>query len=144
MGYLRPLEPQMPAFPRRPWVWIAAALALTGGAALLVFAPLDRRTAWDQAPLSRGKVQEDPVTLSLWANDLGPLLREAEALGPQPRPGIRLLPWLQAQCAVTQRIQELQRRYRKPVESAAEMGRAPYCEDLPQVERWLRQQAAGR
>jgi hypothetical protein len=74
----------MPAFPRRSRVWIAAALALTGGAALLVFAPLDRRTAWDQAPLSRGKIQEDPVTLSLWANDLGPLLREAEALGPSP------------------------------------------------------------
>ena len=60
----------MPAFHRRPWVWLTAALALTGSGALLLLVPLDRRTAWDQAPLSRGKLREDPVTLSLWANDL--------------------------------------------------------------------------
>lgn len=75
------------------------------------------------------------MTLSLWANELAPLLREAEALGAMPRQREPLLRWLEAQCGITLRLQALQRRYRKRVETAAEMGRPPFCEDLPVVRR---------
>ena len=75
------------------------------------------------------------MTLSLWANELAPLLREAEALGPMPRQRDALLRWLEAQCRITLRLQAVQRRYGKRVETAAEMGRPPYCDDLPQVRR---------
>lgn len=110
----------------------AAAALLTG---LTLFVP-DRRSAWDQAALTRGlRPPEDPVTLSLWANELAPLLREAEALGSIPRQREPLVRWLEAQCGITLRLQALQRRYGKRVETAAEMGRPPYCEDLPQVRR---------
>ena len=106
-----------------------AALAL----ALLLLLP-DRRSAWDEAVLTRGrKPPEDPVTLSLWANQLGPLLREAEALGPMPQQREPLLRWLTAQCSITLRLQALQRRFGKPVETAEQMGRPPHCEDLPRV-----------
>ena len=110
----------------------AAAALLT---ALALFLP-DRRSAWDQAALTRGqRPPEDPVTLSLWANELAPLLREAEALGSIPRQREPLVRWLEAQCGITLRLQALQRRYGKRVETASEMGRPPYCEDLPQVRR---------
>lgn len=111
---------------------VAAALLFS---LLALFSP-DRRSAWDQAALTRGRQPpEDPVTLSLWANELAPLLREAEALGPMPRQREPLLRWLEAQCGITLRLQALQRRYGKRVETAAEMGRPPFCEDLPQVRR---------
>jgi hypothetical protein len=100
---------------------------------LLLFLP-DRRSAWEQAALTRGRrPPEDPVTLSLWANQLGPLLRESEALGPMPRGGESLLRWVAAQCSITLRLQALQRRYGKRVETADEMGRAPFCEELPRL-----------
>lgn len=113
-------------------------LALAAGAALLLGLMLlllpDRRSAWDTAALTRGRQPPvDPVTLSLWANQLGPLLREAEALGPMPQQREPLLRWLTAQCSITLRLQALQRRFGKPVESAEQMGRPPYCEDLPKV-----------
>jgi hypothetical protein len=111
-------------------------LALAGATSLvLVLVVLllpDRRSAWEQAPLTRGRrPPEDPVSLSLWANELGPLLREAEALGPMPQQREPLLRWLTAQCSITLRLQALQRRFGKPVETAEQMGRPPYCEDLP-------------
>ncbi len=114
---------------------VGAAAVATLLAALMLFLP-DRRSAWDQAALTHGRQPpEDPVTLSLWANALAPLLREAEALGPMPRQREALLRWLEAQCGITLRLQALQRHYGKRVETAAEMGRPPYCEDLPQVRR---------
>ncbi len=119
------------------WSWrgraaLAAGIALTLGLILLLLP--DRRSAWDSAALTRGRQPpEDPVTLSLWANELGPLLREAEALGPMPQQRERLLSWLTAQCSITLRLQALQRRFGKPVETAEQMGRPPYCEDLPKV-----------
>ncbi len=138
-----PKPPPSPvASPRRRlgrlrWPLAAAALLLPLAAAALLL-PLDRRTAWEQAPLARRLPRDEPPTLSLWANRLGPLLREAEALGPPPDGRARLLPWLERQCSITRRIQELQRHSGRRVESAAEMGRPPYCEDLPLVERATR------
>ncbi len=97
---------------------------------LALFLP-DRRSAWEQAALTRGRrPPDDPVTLSLWANELGVLLRKSEALGPPPRGREPLLRWVAAQCAITQGLQAVQRRHGKPVESPAEMDRPPYCEDL--------------
>ncbi|MFM7362673.1 MAG: hypothetical protein ACKO6F_10455 [Cyanobium sp.] len=121
----------------RRWSWrrrlaLAAGVSLVLGAVVLLLP--DRRSAWDQAALTRGRQPpEDPVTLSLWANELGPLLREAEALGPVPQQREALLRWLTAQCSITLRLQALQRRFGKPVETAAQMGRPPFCEDLPRV-----------
>ncbi len=121
----------------RRWSWrrrlaLAAVASLLLGAVVLLLP--DRRSAWDQAALTRGRrPPEDPVTLSLWANELGPLLRQAEALGPMPQQRGPLLRWLTAQCSITLRLQALQRRFGKPVETAAQMGRPPFCEDLPRV-----------
>jgi hypothetical protein len=130
-----PTSPPRPAAGRRRRrrLLVAAGGALLLTLLLALFLP-DRRSAWDQAALTRGRQPpDDPVTLSLWANELAPLLREAEALGPAPRRREPLLRWLEAQCAITLRLQALQRRYGKRVETAAEMGRPPYCEDLPRV-----------
>ncbi len=121
------------------WLLLAASAVLLPALLLL---PLDRRTAWEDSPLARERPRDEPPTLSLWANRLGPLLRESEALGPPPTGRARLLPWLAQQCSITQRIQELQRHSGRRVESAAEMGRPPYCEDLPLVERATRPAAA--
>lgn len=122
--------------PRRLLLLAAAAAGLLLSGWVLL-SP-DRRSAWDQAALTRGRrPPDDPVTLSLWANELEPLLRESEALGPRPRSGEPLLQWLQAQCGLTLRLQALQRHHGKRVETAAEMGRASYCEDLPLVRRAL-------
>jgi hypothetical protein len=94
----------------------------------------DRRSAWDQAALTRGRrPPDDPVTLSLWAYELGVLLRKSEALGPPPRGREPLLRWVAAQCGITQGLQAVQRRHGKRVESPAEMDRPPYCEDLPRL-----------
>jgi hypothetical protein len=100
---------------------------------LALFLP-DRRSAWEQASLTRGRrPPDDPVTLSLWANELGALVRESEALGPPPRGREPLLRWVAAQCALTRRLQAVQRRHGKRLESPAEMGRPPFCEDLPRL-----------
>lgn len=121
----------------RTWSW-SSRVALAAGTTLTLALTLlllpDRRSAWDSAALTRGRQPpEDPVTLSLWANELGPLLQEAEALGPMPQQREPLLRWLAAQCSITLRLQALQRRFGKPVETAEQMGRPPYCEDLPKV-----------
>ncbi len=100
---------------------------------LALFLP-DRRSAWDQAALTSGRrPPDDPVTLSLWANELGALVRASEALGPPPRGQEPLLRWVATQCAITHGLQTVQRRHGKRVESPAEMGRPPYCEDLPRL-----------
>ncbi|MCS5693460.1 hypothetical protein NZK33_15940 [Cyanobium sp. FGCU-6] len=134
--------PLSPAGLRRR-LWLGAGVALAATVLLVLLLRRDERTAWDQAALTRGRVQDDPVTLSLWANELGPLLQEAEALGPMPRQADRLLPWMVAQCSINLRLQAVQRRHGKPVETPQEMGRLPYCEDVPVVERALRRAAAG-
>ncbi|MFN5118123.1 MAG: hypothetical protein ACK5FE_12500 [Cyanobacteriota bacterium] len=130
---LRPSHTTPARLRRRLWLAVATTLALAL-AMVVLFRP-DRRTAWDQAALSRGTVQDDPVTLSLWANELGVLLRRSEALGAMPEQRQPLLRWMAAQCSITLQIQALQRHYRRPVESAAEMGRLPYCEDLEMLKR---------
>jgi len=122
---------------------VGAGVVLAATALLVVLLRRDERTAWDQAALTHGRVQDNPVTLSLWANELGPLLKEAEALGPMPREAGKLLPWMVAQCSINLRLQAVQRRHGKPVETPQEMGRLPYCEDVPVVERALRRGAAG-
>ena len=122
---------------RKLWLALTALLALVI-APVVLFRP-DRRTAWDQAALSRGRVQDDPVTLSLWANELGVLLRRSQARGAMPEQRQPLLRWMAAQCGITLQIQALQRHYRRPVESAAEMGRLPYCEDLEMLKRRFQQ-----
>ena len=134
--------PLSPAGLRRRLL-VAAGLLLAATALLVLLLRRDERTAWDQAALTRGRVQDDPVTLSLWANELGPLLKEAEALGPMPREAGKLLPWMVAQCSINLRLQAVQRRHGKPVETPQEMGRLPYCEDVAVVERALRRTAAG-
>lgn len=134
--------PLSPAGLRRRLL-VGSGLLLAATALLVVLLRRDERTAWDQAALSHGQVQDDPVTLSLWANELGPLFREAEALGPMPRDKGKLLPWMVAQCSINLRLQAVQRRFGKPVETPQEMGRLPYCEDVPVVERALRGASAG-
>ena len=129
--------PLSPAGLRRRLL-VGTGLLLAATALLVVLLRRDESSAWDQAALTRGRVQDDPVTLSLWANELGPLLREAEALGPMPRQRGKLLPWMMAQCSINLRLQAVQRRHGKPVETPQEMGRLPYCEDVPVVERALR------
>ena len=117
---------------RLPVLATAAALLLL---LALVLRP-DRRTAWEQAALTRDRpVPMDPVTLSLWANHLSPLLHEGEALGPAPIGRESLLRWLDAQCGINRRIQELQRRYGKPVDPEERLGRGPFCRDLELVKQ---------
>jgi hypothetical protein len=123
------------------WLLLAAAAVVLPVVLLL---PFDRRTAWDESSTARERPRDEPPTLSLWANRLGPLLRESDALGPPPAGRERLLPWLAQQCSITLRIQELQRHSGRRVESAAEMGRPPYCDDLPLVERATRPAAAAQ
>ena len=134
--------PLSPAGLRRRLL-VGTGLLLAATALLVVLLRRDESSAWEQAALTRGRVQDDPVTLSLWANELGPLLREAEALGPMPRERGKLLPWMVAQCSINLRLQAVQRRHGKPAETPQEMGRLPYCEDVAVVERALRRTAAG-
>ena len=68
----------------------------------------------------------------LWADQLRPLLQEADALGPVPSDPAELLAWRQAQCAINRQLQELQRQFGRPVETAQQMGRPPACEQLAQ------------
>ena len=134
--------PLSPAGLRRRLL-VGTGLLLAATALLVVLLRRDESSAWEQAALTRGRVQDDPVSLSLWANELGPLLREAEALGPMPRERGKLLPWMVAQCSINLRLQAVQRRHGKPAETPQEMGRLPYCEDVAVVERALRRTAAG-
>ena len=61
----------------------SVALLLSLGAVLLLRP--DRRSAWDQASLSRDLPKENtPGQRGLWADQLRPLLREADALGAEP------------------------------------------------------------
>lgn len=134
--------PLSPAGLRR-LLLVGTGLLLAATALLVVLLRRDESSAWEQAALTRGRVQDDPVSLSLWANELGPLLREAEALGPMPRERGKLLPWMVAQCSINLRLQAVQRRHGKPAETPQEMGRLPYCEDIAVVERALRRRATG-
>lgn len=93
-------------------------------------------TAWQEAPLARERPPaDDPVTLSLWANALSPLLQRGERLGPPPRRRPALLQWLAAQCRINRLIQEVQRRHGKPVDAEQDLGRPSYCHDLAVLRR---------
>jgi hypothetical protein len=106
------------------------ALLLGLGSALLLLRP-DRRSAWEQAALTRHLPQENnPDRRGLWSDQLRPLLRQADALGPEPSNPADLLAWRQAQCAINRRLQQLQRQFGRPVETAQQMGRPPACEQL--------------
>jgi len=58
------------------------------------------------------------------------LLREAEALGAEPSDPAEHLAWRQVQCAINHQLEELQRQFGRPVETAQLMGRPPACEQL--------------
>lgn len=119
-----------PAVSQRP-VLIGASLALLLGLGAVLLLRPDRRSAWDQASLSRDLPKENiPGQRGLWADQLRPLLREADALGAEPSDPAERLAWRQAQCAINRRLQELQRQFGRPVESAQQMGRPPVCEQL--------------
>lgn len=108
----------------------SALVLLLGLGAVLLLWP-DRRSAWDQATLSRDLPKENsPNRQGLWSDQLRPLLRQADALGPEPSDPAQQLAWRQAQCAINQQLQELQRQFGRPVETAQQMGRPPACEQL--------------
>ena len=115
---------------QRP-VFIGASVALLLSLGALLLLRPDRRSAWDQASLSRDLPKENtPGQRGLWADQLRPLLREADALGAEPSDIAERLAWRQAQCAINRRLQELQRQFGRPVETAEQMGRPPACEQL--------------
>ena len=119
-----------PAVRQRP-VLIGASLALLLSLGAVLLLRPDRRSAWDQASLSRDLPKENtPGQRGLWADQLRPLLREADALGAEPSDPAERLAWRQAQCSINQQLQELQRQFGRPVETAAQMGRPPACEQL--------------
>ena len=119
-----------PAVRQRP-VLIGASLSLLLGLGAVLLLRPDRRSAWDQASLSRDLPKENiPGQRGLWADQLRPLLREADALGAEPSDPSERLAWRQAQCAINRRLQELQRQFGRPVETAQQMGRPPACEQL--------------
>jgi hypothetical protein len=110
-------------------VGASVALLLGLGAALLLRP--DRRSAWDQAALT-GDLPEanTPDRRGLWADQLRPMLQAADALGAEPSDPAERLAWRQAQCVINRRLQELQRQFGRPVETAQQMGRPPACEQL--------------
>jgi hypothetical protein len=109
----------------------ALALAVLFGLLAALLLQPDRRSAWDQASLTRDLPEENlPAGPGLWSDQLLPLLREADALGSEPAEPAARQAWLRGQCAINQRIQALQRQYGRPVESAERMGRPPACERL--------------
>jgi len=119
-----------PAVRQRP-VFIGASVALLLSLGALLLLRPDRRSAWDQASLSRDLPKENiPGQRGLWADQLRPLLRESDALGAEPSGPAERLAWRQAQCAINRRLQELQRQFGRPVETAEQMGRPPACEQL--------------
>ena len=110
-------------------VGASVALLLSLGAALLLRP--DHRSAWDQAALTGDLPEENtPNRRGLWADQLRPLLQAADALGAEPSDPAERLAWRQAQCAINRRLQELQRQFGRPVETAQQMGRPPACEQL--------------
>ena len=112
-------------------VLVTSVLALLLGLGSALLLRPDRRSAWDQAALTRDLPQENnPDRQGLWSDQLQPLLREADALGPEPSDPAELLAWRQAQCAINRRLQALQRQFGRPVETARQMGRPPACEQL--------------
>jgi hypothetical protein len=114
----------------RPWQ-LVSVLALGMALLAVVLNWPDRRSAWDQAALTHGRaLPEDPVRLSLWANELGPLFRAGEVLGPPPSERKALLRWLTAQCDINRQIQAVERRHGKPVDPESALGRPPFCRDL--------------
>ena len=115
---------------QRPVLVGASVALLLGLGALLLLRP-DRRSAWDQASLSRDLPEENtPTQRGLWADQLRPLLQAADALGTEPSDPAERLAWRQDQCAINQQLQELQRQFGRPVEAAQQMGRPPACEQL--------------
>lgn len=115
---------------RRPKLFGASLALLLGLGAALLLRP-DHRSAWDQAALTRDLPERNsPDRRGLWADQLRPLLQQADALGPEPTDPTQRLAWRQAQCALNRRLQELQRQFGRPVESAQQMGRPPACEQL--------------
>ena len=110
---------------------LTSALALLLGLGAVLLLRPDRRSAWDQAALSRDLPKENsPNRQGLWADQLRPLLREADALGPEPSDPAKLLAWRQAQCTINRQLQALQGQFGRPVETAQQMGRPPACEQL--------------
>jgi len=121
----------LPAVVRQHAMLVGASLALLLGLGALLLLRPDRRSAWDQAALSRDLPQENtPNRRGLWADQLQPLLLQADALGAEPSEPAERLAWRQAQCAINQQLQELQRQFGRPVETAQQMGRPPACEQL--------------
>jgi hypothetical protein len=119
-----------PAVRQRPVLIGASVALLLSLGAMLLLRP-DRRSAWDQAALTGDLPQENtPGQRGLWADQLRPLLLQADALGAEPSDPAERLAWRQAQCAINQQLQELQRRFGRPVETAEQMGRPPACEQL--------------
>ena len=112
-------------------VRVAAALALLLGLGAALLLRPDRRSAWDQAALTGDLPEENtPNRRGLWADQLRPLLQAADDLGAEPSDPAERLAWRQAQCAINRRLQELQRQFGRPVETAQHMGRPPACEQL--------------
>lgn len=128
--------PAPPPGRRRPARLTLRLLALGGTALVLVLALAllrwpDRRSAWQQASLTRDLPEANaPDQGGLWSDRVGALLAEADLLGAPPADPARLRPWLEAQCRLNRRLQALQRQFRRPVETAAAMGRPPACERL--------------
>jgi len=115
----------------RAAILLSSGLVLLLGLGSALLLRPDRRSAWDQATLSRALPRENsPDQRGLWTDQLRPLLREADALGPVPSDPAELLAWRQAQCAINRQLQELQRQFGRPVETAQQMGRPPACEQL--------------
>jgi hypothetical protein len=115
----------------RAAILLSSGLVLLLGLGCALLLRPDRRSAWDQAALSRALPRENsPDQRGLWADQLRPLLQEADALGPVPSDPAELLAWRQAQCAINRQLQELQRQFGRPVETARQMGRPPACEQL--------------
>lgn len=115
----------------RRFMLLAAGLTLLLGLGAVLLLRPDRRSAWDQAALTRDLPESNsPDRRGLWADQLRPLLREADALGPEPGDPAKMLVWRQAQCDLNRRLQQLQRQFGRPVETAQQMGRPPACEQL--------------
>jgi hypothetical protein len=111
---------------RQRAVLLGASLALLLGLEAVLLLRPDRRSAWGQATLSRDLPKENtPGQRGLWADQLRPLLREADALGAEPNDPAERQAWRQVQCAINQQLQELQRQFGRPVETAQQMGRPP-------------------
>jgi hypothetical protein len=128
-----PPKAPFPGHPRT--VMVALLLLAFGGAALVVGLTLLQRSesgsAWNQAALTRALPEANaPAQGGLWSDRVGALLAEADQLGPPPSDPSRLRPWLAAQCSLNRKLQALQQEFARPVETAAEMGRPPACEQL--------------